>query len=116
MEGHCPTGQSPQWAVVPMEEEVGNTFDCRSRGSSVGIPTSYGQDGPVFESRQGREIASFITVHTFSVLYFNGFGRSFLGYSSWGVTTTRFHPASTLRMSGSIRLLPLYALVTWTGT
>ena len=21
MEGHCPTGQSPQWAVVPMEEE-----------------------------------------------------------------------------------------------
>ena len=22
MEGHCTTGQSPQWAVVPMEEEV----------------------------------------------------------------------------------------------
>jgi len=21
MEGHCATGQSPQWAVVPMEEE-----------------------------------------------------------------------------------------------
>jgi len=21
MEGHCSTGQSPQWAVVPMEEE-----------------------------------------------------------------------------------------------
>ena len=21
MEGHCLTGQSPQWAVVPMEEE-----------------------------------------------------------------------------------------------
>ena len=21
MEGHCPTGQSTQWAVVPMEEE-----------------------------------------------------------------------------------------------
>ena len=21
MEGHCWTGQSPQWAVVPMEEE-----------------------------------------------------------------------------------------------
>jgi len=21
MEGHCPTGQSPQWAVVPMEKE-----------------------------------------------------------------------------------------------
>jgi len=22
MEGYCLTGQSPQWAVVPMEEEV----------------------------------------------------------------------------------------------
>ena len=22
MEGHCSTGQSPQWAVLPMEEEV----------------------------------------------------------------------------------------------
>ena len=21
MEGHCSTGQSPQWAVVPMEED-----------------------------------------------------------------------------------------------
>jgi len=21
MKGHCSTGQSPQWAVVPMEEE-----------------------------------------------------------------------------------------------
>jgi len=21
MEGHCSSGQSPQWAVVPMEEE-----------------------------------------------------------------------------------------------
>ena len=25
MEGHCSTGQSPQWAVVPMEEEEVNT-------------------------------------------------------------------------------------------
>jgi len=24
MEGHCSTGQSPQWAVVPMEEEDNN--------------------------------------------------------------------------------------------
>jgi len=23
MEGHCSTGQSPQWAVLPMEEEEG---------------------------------------------------------------------------------------------
>ena len=21
MEGHCSTGQSPQWAIVPMEED-----------------------------------------------------------------------------------------------
>ena len=28
MEEHCSTGQSPQWAVVPMEEEVGDiVFD-----------------------------------------------------------------------------------------
>ena len=25
MEGHCSTGQSPQWAVVPMEEEEAST-------------------------------------------------------------------------------------------
>ena len=25
MEGNCSTGQSPQWAVVPMEEEAKNT-------------------------------------------------------------------------------------------
>jgi len=30
MEGHCSTGQNPQWAIVPMEEEeevVGQTND-----------------------------------------------------------------------------------------
>jgi len=26
MEGHCSTGQSPQWAVVPMEEEEEEYF------------------------------------------------------------------------------------------
>ena len=26
MEGHCSTGQSPQWAVVPMEEEEINVI------------------------------------------------------------------------------------------
>jgi len=34
MEGHCSTGQSPQWAVVPMEEgeeeEGGEEEECRS--------------------------------------------------------------------------------------
>ena len=27
MEGHCSTGQNPQWAVVPMEEEEENDAD-----------------------------------------------------------------------------------------
>jgi len=27
MEGHCSTGQSPQWAVVPMAEEEGDDND-----------------------------------------------------------------------------------------
>jgi hypothetical protein len=88
-------------------------LDHWSRNSSVGIVTSHGQDGPVCESRQGRQIGSSITVHTIHVLYFNGFGRSFLGYSDGGVTTTRLHE---LKMSGAIRLLPLYALMTWLGT
>jgi len=26
MEGYCSTGQSPQWAVVPVEEEEGVTM------------------------------------------------------------------------------------------
>jgi len=29
MEGHCSTGQSPQWAVVPMEEEEEEDFYFR---------------------------------------------------------------------------------------
>jgi len=40
MEGHCSTGQSPQWAVVPMEEEeeeeelchMNYTFELSLRG------------------------------------------------------------------------------------
>ena len=32
MEGHYSTDQSPQWAVVPMEEEVGNTGDLQLVG------------------------------------------------------------------------------------
>jgi hypothetical protein len=47
---------------------------------------------------------------------FNGYRRSFLGYSGRGVTTTLLHPVPTLRMCGAIRLLPLYAIMTWTGT
>jgi hypothetical protein len=47
MEGHCSTGQSPQWAVVPMEEEEEEEdeeeeeeeeeeeYDCIQRRSDV---------------------------------------------------------------------------------
>jgi len=31
MEGHCSTGQSLQWAVVPMEEEEEEEEDISSR-------------------------------------------------------------------------------------
>jgi hypothetical protein len=50
MEGSCSTGQSPQWAVVPMEEEEELCRKC-GPGSSVGIATGYGLDGPGIESR-----------------------------------------------------------------
>ena len=30
MEGHCSTGQSPQWALVPMEEEVMTVIKIRT--------------------------------------------------------------------------------------
>ena len=36
MEGHCSTGQSPQWAVVPMEEgeeEYTVLMDSKSKSS-----------------------------------------------------------------------------------
>ena len=39
MEGHCSTGQSPQWAVVPMEEEV-EEEDEEEEGDIL-RPTSY---------------------------------------------------------------------------
>ena len=32
MEGHCSTGQSPQWAVVPMEEEEGEEEEEEEEG------------------------------------------------------------------------------------
>ena len=32
MEGYCLTGQSPQWAVVPMEEEEeGSSYICKDK-------------------------------------------------------------------------------------
>jgi len=41
MEGHCSTGQSPQWAVVPVEkeeeeeEEEEEEYDCIQSRSAV---------------------------------------------------------------------------------
>jgi len=37
MEGHCSTGQSPQWAVVPMEEEEENIDSLRTCRRSLSI-------------------------------------------------------------------------------
>jgi len=31
MEGYCSTGQSPQWAVVPMEEEEEEEEEIKKR-------------------------------------------------------------------------------------
>ena len=37
MEGHCSTGQSPQWAVVPMEEEYEATKTTVSHSTKICI-------------------------------------------------------------------------------
>ena len=37
MEGHCSTGQSPQWAVVPMEEDDDNEVQACLPISSASI-------------------------------------------------------------------------------
>jgi len=36
MEGHCLTGQSPQWAVVPMEEEEEEEEEEEGEGGGGG--------------------------------------------------------------------------------
>ena len=48
MEGYCSTGQSPQWAVVPMEEEEGYvnvdteyTVKHRMWPTSSGVPRGW---------------------------------------------------------------------------
>jgi len=49
-------------------------------------------------------------------LLFKGIGQ-FPGVDNQGMTlTTHFHLVPTLRMSGTIPLLPLYAFMVWTGT
>jgi len=37
MEGHCSTGQSPQWAVVSMEEEEEGRGRRRKKSSFISI-------------------------------------------------------------------------------
>ena len=41
MEGHCSTVQSPQWAVVPMEEEVMICILVGPEDDSIRIETCY---------------------------------------------------------------------------
>ena len=40
MEGHCSTGQSPQWAVVPMEEEEKEEEEEEEEDTSLLLPSS----------------------------------------------------------------------------
>ena len=61
MEGHCSTGQSPQWAVVPMEEEeriyiyiVLYVWGCRSSSQERQYGSSI--SGQVRMEMYGREI------------------------------------------------------------
>jgi len=35
MEGYCSTGQSPQWAVVPMEEEDVNNMNITTNKNTL---------------------------------------------------------------------------------
>ena len=42
MEGHCSTGQSPEWAVVPMEEEEYIYFTKSALHNSVCYTPSSG--------------------------------------------------------------------------
>jgi len=36
MEGHCSTGQSPQWAVVPVEEQEEEEEEEEEKGEDPG--------------------------------------------------------------------------------
>ena len=48
-------------------------------------------------------------------LLFKGYRGSFAGGKAAGVLTTYVHLAPSLRMSPAVPLLPLYALMAWTG-
>jgi len=39
MEGHCSTGQSPQWAVVPMEEEEEEEEEAGQGHAPAALPS-----------------------------------------------------------------------------
>jgi len=50
MEGYCSTGQSPQWAVVPMEVEEGEEEDEEEEGGGRGEEGGGGGEGEVLKS------------------------------------------------------------------
>jgi hypothetical protein len=50
MEGSCSTGQSRQWAVVPVEEEEEYVLS-KDRGDTVVNVLCYKSEGPWFDSR-----------------------------------------------------------------
>jgi len=54
MEGHCSTGQSPQWAVVPVEgegeEELYYTFEIKFVFNSQYVLITYTQDRTLYRA------------------------------------------------------------------
>ena len=57
MEGHCSTGQSPQWAVVPMEEEEveeeeEEEEEMTNRATYIVVDMTTGMEGPGFDIRR----------------------------------------------------------------
>jgi hypothetical protein len=54
---HGRGGHSPRWAAEPEKIIINNNNNNGWPGSSVGIATGYGLDGPGIESRWGRDFS-----------------------------------------------------------
>ena len=65
MEGHCSTGQSPQWAVVPMEEEDEEEEEEEEEGGGGG--RGGGGEEKQEEEQEGEESFNRFLVALYSV-------------------------------------------------
>jgi hypothetical protein len=106
--GHCLTMHYVEWW----------TDGC----DKVGTAASYGLDDPGFESRQVRETFSYTKwsrrpFRDTPSLLFEGYLGTYPYWSGRGVKlTTHLHLVPSLRMSGAISPLPVYAFTVWTET